>query len=67
MLSKARASRVFTKKRTGIGFVYEVSIKGARVSSKAPMAPGDQITALLRLPKHAVPSNEAYSPFKSYD
>ena len=38
-----------------IGVVYDVSLKGARVSSEAPIEPGDQITVLLRLPKQGVP------------
>ena len=32
------------------------------MSSEALMALTDQITVLLRLPEHAVPSNEAYDP-----
>jgi len=54
LAEKARP-RWFAKKREGIGVVYDVSLKGARVSSEAPIEPGDQITVLLRLPKQGVP------------
>ena len=45
----------FAKKRAGLGVVYDVSLKGARVTSEAPMNPGDQVTVLLRLPKQVAP------------
>lgn len=54
LAEKARP-RWFTKKRAGIGVVYDVSLKGARVTSEAPMNPGDQVTVLLRLPKQMAP------------
>lgn len=50
LAEKARPSW-FAKKRAGLGVVYDVSLKGARVTSEAPMNPGDQVTVLLRLPK----------------
>ena len=54
LAEKAR-SRWFAKKRAGLGVVYDVSLKGARVTSEALMNPGDQVTVLLRLPKQVAP------------
>lgn len=54
LAEKARP-RWFAKKRAGLGVVYDVSLKGARVTSEAPMNPGDQVTVLLRLPKQVAP------------
>lgn len=54
-LSEARASRWFAKKRTGIGLLYDVSIKGVPVSNGASVAPRDQITALPGMPKRTAP------------
>lgn len=54
LTEKARPSW-FAKKRAGLGVVYDVSLKGARVTSEAPMNPGDQVTVLLRLPKQVAP------------
>jgi hypothetical protein len=55
VLSKARAPRLVTKKRTGIGVVCEVSIKDARVSSEAPIKSEDQVMVTLQLPKQIEP------------
>lgn len=54
LAEKARP-RWFAKKLSGIGVVYDVSLKGARVSSEAPVNPGDQVTVLLRLPQQMAP------------
>lgn len=54
-LSEARAQCWFAKKRTGIGLLYDVSIKGVPVSNGASVAPGDQITALLGMPRPTAP------------
>jgi hypothetical protein len=54
LAEKARP-RWFAKKRAGLGVVYDVSLKGARITSEAPMNPGDQVTVLLRLPKQVAP------------
>lgn len=48
-------SRWFTKDSLGLGVVYDVSMKGARVSSEAPIKPGDQVTVTLQLPKQLEP------------
>jgi hypothetical protein len=39
--------------RGGVGVVYDVSAKGARVMTEAVIAPGDQIAISLRLPNQA--------------
>ena len=54
LAEKARP-RWFAKKRAGLGVVYDVSLKGARVTTETPMNPGDQVTVLLRLPKQVAP------------
>jgi hypothetical protein len=33
------------------GLVYDLSVRGARVSTEAPFKPGDEVTLRLRLPK----------------
>jgi hypothetical protein len=35
--------------------VYDVSMKGVRVSSEAPIKPGDQVMVTLQLPKQIAP------------
>ncbi len=40
----------FPKKEKGIGVVYDLSLKGARISSKTPLRPGDPIEVTFRLP-----------------
>lgn len=37
----------------GLGIVYDVSTKGARVMTEAVITPGDRIAMSLRLPNHA--------------
>lgn len=34
-----------------MGLVYDLSVRGARVSTEAPIKPGDEVTLSLRLPK----------------
>jgi hypothetical protein len=34
-----------------VGLVYDLSVRGARVSTEAPFKPGDQVALSLRLPK----------------
>ena len=47
-LSEKVSPRWFAKKRAGLGVVYDVSLKGARVTSEAPISPGDQVTVLRK-------------------
>jgi hypothetical protein len=48
-------TRWFSKDSLGIGVVYDVSMKGARVSSEASIKPGDQVMVTLQLPKQLAP------------
>jgi PilZ domain-containing protein len=54
-ISRKGASRWFAKERLGPGVVYDVSMKGARVSSEALFKPGDQVMVTMRLPKQIEP------------
>ena len=42
-----------TAERGGLGVVYDVSEKGARIMTEAAIAPGDQIAINVRLPSQA--------------
>ena len=54
-ISRKGVSRWFAKDHIGLGVVYDVSMKGARVSSEAPIKPGDQVMVTLQLPKQLQP------------
>lgn len=47
--------RWFKKASGGIGVVYDVSLRGARVMSDAPIKPGDKVSLRCRLPKQILP------------
>ena len=53
--SRTGLSRWFTSKAKGVGVVYDVSLKGARVSSEAIIEPGDEISVVLKLPRQLSP------------
>lgn len=40
----------------GIGVVYDLSLRGVRVSTEAEMKPGDVVGLTLRLPKQLAPA-----------
>ena len=42
-----------------LGVVYDLSIRGARVSTEAEIRPGDEVTLRLRLPKQIKPADIA--------
>jgi len=42
-----------------LGVVYDLSIRGARVSTEAEIRPGDEVTLRLRLPKQIKPAEIA--------
>jgi len=42
-----------------LGVVYDLSIRGARVSTEAEIRPGDEVTLSLRLPKQIKPADIA--------
>jgi hypothetical protein len=39
------------KAPSNVGLVYDLSVRGARVSTEAPFKPGDEVALSLRLPK----------------
>lgn len=45
--------RWLTSEEEGLGVVYDVSAKGARVMTQAQISPGDRIAINLRLPNQA--------------
>lgn len=47
-----------------MGLVYDLSIRGARVSTQAEIKPGDEITLSLRLPKQIKPADIAVATVK---
>ena len=50
-LSPVRSRRWLRRPTITVGLVYDLSIRGARVSTEAPIKPGDQVMLSLRLPK----------------
>jgi hypothetical protein len=42
-----------------LGVVYDLSIRGARVSTEAEIRPGDELALSLRLPKQIKPADIA--------
>ena len=50
-LSPLRARRWLRRPPTNLGLVYDLSVRGARVSTEAPFKPGDEVAVSLRLPK----------------
>ena len=50
-LSPLRSRRWLRRPPMNWGLVYDLSVRGARVSTEAPFQPGDEVTVSLRLPK----------------
>lgn len=50
-LSPLRSHRWLRKPTVNLGVVYDLSLRGARVSTQAAMRPGDEVALSLRLPK----------------
>ena len=50
-LSPVRSRSWLRKPPINVGLVYDLSVRGARVSTEAPFKPGDQVALSLRLPK----------------
>ena len=46
----------FQKPSEGVGVVYDLSLRGVRVSTEAVMQPGDLVSLTLRLPKQISPA-----------
>jgi hypothetical protein len=47
-----------------LGVVYDISIRGARVSTQAEIRPGDEVTLSLRLPKQIKSADIAVAKVK---
>lgn len=50
-LSSAKPRHWLRKPTVNLGVVYDLSLRGARVSTRAVMRPGDEVAISLRLPK----------------
>lgn len=50
-LSRCQSRRWLRRPSIDLGVVYDLSVRGARVSTEAEMRPGDEVTVSLRLPK----------------
>lgn len=50
-LSSLKPRHWLRKPTVNLGVVYDLSLRGARVSTRAVMRPGDEVTISLRLPK----------------
>lgn len=49
-------ARWFGKSAYGAGVVYDLSLRGMRVSTEAPIKPGDHVSVLIRLPRQVAPA-----------
>lgn len=49
----------FRRPEDDIGVVYDLSLRGVRVSTPVAMKPGDRVSLRLRLPKQAAPAEIA--------
>ena len=56
-LSHCQSRRWLRKPGVDLGVVYDLSIRGARVSTEAEIRPGDEVTLSLRLPKQIKPAD----------
>ncbi|MBH0188552.1 MAG: PilZ domain-containing protein [Nitrospira sp.] len=46
----------FRNSHKGVGVVYDLSLRGVRVSTEAVLKPGDMVALTLRLPKQITPA-----------
>ena len=58
-LSHCQSRRWLRRPGIDLGVVYDLSIRGARVSTEAEIRPGDEVTLSLRLPKQIKPADIA--------
>lgn len=56
-LSHCQSHRWLRKPGIDLGVVYDLSVRGARVSTQAEIRPGDEVTLSLRLPKQIKPAD----------
>lgn len=50
-LSRMETRRWFARPSVDLGVVYDLSLRGVRVSTEAAIKPGDEVAVSLRLPK----------------
>lgn len=50
-ISSRRSWNWLKRRPMGFGVVYDLSVRGARISSEASIKPGDEVTLSFRLPK----------------
>ena len=58
-LAKIEDAGWFRKPLEAAGVVYDVSLRGVRVSTEAVIRPGDRLSLSLQLPKQAAPAEIA--------
>ena len=58
-LSHSQSRRWLRSPGIDLGVVYDLSIRGARVSTEAEIRPGDEVTLRLRLPNQIKPAEIA--------
>lgn len=58
-LAKIEEKGWFRKPAEAVGVVYDLSLRGVRVTTEAAVRPGDRVSLSLRLPKQAVPAEIA--------
>lgn len=58
-LARLESKGWFRRPSEDVGVVYDLSLRGVRVSTEAPIKPGDQVSLKLRLPKQAAPAEIA--------
>jgi len=58
-LSRCHSRRWLRRLGIDLGVVYDLSVRGARVSTEAKIRPGDEVTVSLRLPKQIKPADIA--------
>ena len=63
-LSQCHSRRWLRRPGIDLGVVYDLSIRGARVSTQAEIKPGDEITLSLRLPKQVKSADVAVATVK---
>ena len=58
-LARLESKGWFRKPTEVPGVVYDLSLRGVRVSTEAPIKPGDRLSLRLRLPRQAAPAEIA--------
>ena len=63
-LSHCQSRRWMKKPGVDLGVVYDLSVRGARVSTQAEIRPGDEVMLSLRLPKQIKTADIAVATVK---